>query len=150
MLARQLLNALLMGLLCAGILATKVALHGEAFNERTLLLIRLAGLAGAIAALALTPLCAGHTRALSRWKTAVAFVCVFMAALAALYVIQYEFLSNQVDHVPVLNGLWVLIGMGYTGGYFLAFSPNYLLFWPLPAMGLLAALILPGWRWHNG
>lgn len=143
MLARQLLNALMMSLLCAGVLAAKVHLHGEPFNERTLLILRLGGLAGAIAALALTPLCAGHNRFLSRWKTAVAFACVFMAAMTLLYVIKYEFLSDQVDHVPELIGYWFLAGLGSTAAYFLAFSPSYLLFWPLPAMMLLAALILP-------
>lgn len=147
---RQLFNALVMGALAASAMRLQVHLYGEVLNERTSLIVLTAGLSGIITGLFLTPLFDGHGHWLWRWRAAAAFVWIFMAAMTALYVIHFEFLTDQAGRLPGARSWLPLYSMGRTAAHFLVFSPKYLLFWPLPVLTMVAALLLPGWPRRKG
>jgi hypothetical protein len=148
--ARLLLNTLLLAGLCAGVLAARVVLHGETFNERTGMLIALGALSGGVAGAILTPLFRGRTSGLWRWRAAAAFIWVFMLAMTIFYVVEVEVFAYRHDPPAMMRPLGILMGMAHTAGYFLAFSPAYLLPWQLPLLALLAAALLPGIKPSKG
>jgi len=147
---RQLLNAMIMGTMAALAMRLQVNFYGEVLNERTSMIVLTAGLSGIIAGLFLTPLFEDRHHWLWRWRAGAAFFWVFIGAMTALYVIHYEFLIDQTEQLPVRRGIIPLYAMGRTAAQFIVFSPKYLLFWPLPFLSLLAALVLPGWPRRKG
>jgi hypothetical protein len=142
--ARLLLNTLVLAALCAGVLAVRIYAQGEPFNPRTQTIITLAALAGGVAGALLSPFFGTRRDWIARGRAGAAFMVVFMLAMMVFYVIEYEFIARSFEPPPMLRPLGILLGMSQTAGYFLAFSPSYLLPWELPLLAGLAGLLLPG------
>lgn len=141
---RQLINAVLLGGIAALVLAGRIHLYGEEINERTAMIVRTAGLAGAAAGLVLTPFFERNYSMISRWQASAAFFWVFLGAMMAFYVVHNAAALGRPDRIPDVHLYLPLRQMARIAGQFMAFAPKYLVFGPLPLLVALAALVLPG------
>lgn len=147
---RQLINAALLGGLAALVLAGRILLYGEQLNERTQMVVLTGTLAGVIAGLVLTPFFAGRQDSLSRWRAAAAFFWVFLGMMMGFYALHTAAAFAEPDRIPGAHLSIPLRQMARFAGQFLAFSPKYLVFGPLPLLVAAAALVLPGWKPRKG
>lgn len=142
--ARLILNALILAAFSAGVLALRIIFHGETFNARTLSIVTLGASAGGLAGAVLTPFFRGRRSWLWRIGAAASFVGVFMLAMMTMYVLESGYIARLFEALSVIGPYGFVKQLGQRAGFFLAFSPTYLLPWQLPLLALLAGALLPG------
>jgi hypothetical protein len=151
---RPLRTALLLGLVCALLLALWLVLHRENWNERTLLLMLIWFAGGFFASLGSSLVLAVLARLgwlfLARIFRAVAFLPAFLVAGSLAFLIQSRFQDGAYVLNPERPFLSMMFSMAQVVAIFVYTVPLYLLPWMGPAMVLAGFALLPRPRGGSG
>lgn len=141
---------LVLALAAALLVALRITERGEAWLDRTYWLVGIAAFGGFFGATATVMILALRdwrlVRRFPRLATCALFTGCFMLAMQMAYVVVSLWLIGEFEPHPDHPIRGIISAFMQVGAVFLISSPAYLLPWPLPALAVLASLLLPAAR----
>lgn len=143
-----LFNAVILALLSAGLMAFRIAAWGEAWNDRSIMLVIIA-LLGGFGAAFFTRFCLwlaqrlpGIRRMRQRLLVLLLFPPCYLGSMALLLEVQNRLILGKFDDEMTYSArIWVF-NLMVRFAFYLAFLPNYLLPFGLPIMTGVAMVLM--------
>jgi|GEM_PF-2761001 len=145
---RTLFNAVILALLSAGLMAFRIAAWGEAWNDRSIMLVIIALLAGFGAAFftSLSLWLAHRLPGISRVRQGLLVLLLFppcyLGSMALLLEVQNRLILGKFDDEMTYSARIWLFNLMFRFAFYLAFLPNYLLPFGLPIVTGAAIMLM--------